>query len=75
LRFEQVDARFAQIHARFAQVDARFAQVDTRLDELEKRMNLSIAKQISDLRSQLTIQMMVQTMATVGAVSALVKLL
>lgn len=56
-------------------IDARFETVDIRFEDLEKRLNLSIAKQIADLRSQMTLQMMVHTLAIVGAVSALVKLL
>jgi len=56
-------------------MDARFGRVDTQFEELEKRLNLSTGKQIADLRSQMTLQMMVHTLAIVGAVSALVQLL
>ena len=75
LRFEKVDARFEKIDARFERIDERFGTVDTRFEELEKRLNLSTGKQIADLRSQMTLQLMVHTLAIVGAVSALVKLL
>ena len=65
----------ARIDTRFHKVDARLEKIDSRLEDLETRMNLSMAKQIAELRSQLTLQMMVHTLATIGAVSALVKLL
>jgi predicted nuclease with TOPRIM domain len=71
----RIDARFAQIDARFSQLDARFSQLDTRFEESESRLELSIGKQIAEHHSRILIQMMVQTMATIGAVSAIVKLL
>ena len=85
-RFAQVDARFDQVDARFAQVDARFEhlerqmetrfahvdrQMETRISELEKRFEL----RLTDLEHRMTVRLGSITVAGIGVVSMIVKLL
>jgi predicted nuclease with TOPRIM domain len=78
-RFSQIDARFAQIDARFAQMDARFEHLerhlerhlDTRLAEHSARFDSHLA----DLERRMTLRLGAVTVAAIGAVSALVRIL
>lgn len=87
-RFAQIDVRFAQVDARFAQIDGRFLQVDARLDhlerhfdarlvELERRIDREMASKVdlADLERRMTIRLGGITVAGIGVVSALVKML
>ena len=82
----RIDARFAQIDARFAQIDTRFEylekHLDTRLAEQEKRLEIRFAEQtarfdgrLADLERRITLRLGGITVAGIGTVSALVKLL
>jgi len=82
----RMDARFAQVDARFSQVDARFEylerHLDTRLAEQERRLELRFAEQtarfdgrLADLERRVTFRLGGITVAGIGVVSALVKLL
>jgi predicted secreted Zn-dependent protease len=82
----RVDARFAQVDARFAQIDARFDALekhfDLRLDELEKRFELRLGShgahldaRLVDLERRVTLRLGALMVASVGALSAIVKLL
>jgi hypothetical protein len=76
----------ARMDARFAQVDARFEylerHLDTRLAEQERRLELRFAEQtarfdgrLADLERRVTLRLGGITVAGIGVVSALVKLL
>ena len=63
-------------------IDARFTQINTRVDELEKRIEIRFSEQaarfaggMADLDRRLTLRVGGMLVASVGAVSALVKLL
>ena len=82
----RMDARFAQVGARFSQVDARFEylerHLDTRLAEQERRLELRFTEQtarfdgrLADLERRVTLRLGGITVAGIGVVSALVKLL
>jgi len=85
-RFAHVESRFVQIESRFAQVDTRFdyleRHLDTRLAEQEKRLEFRFAEQtarfdakLADLERRMTLRLGGITVAGIGVVSALVKLL
>ncbi len=86
----RVDARFSQIDARFAylerHLDTRLAEQEKRLEirltEQEKRLDIRFAEQsarfdgrLADLERRITLRLGSITVAGIGAVSALVKLL
>jgi hypothetical protein len=82
----RMDTRFAQVELRFAQFDARFEylerHLDTRLAEQEKRLEFRFAEQttrfdskLADLERRMTLRLGGITVAGIGVVSALVKLL
>jgi hypothetical protein len=82
----RMDARFAQIDGRLGQVDARFEylerHLDTRLAEQERRLEIRFAEQtarfdgrLADLERRITLRLGGITVAGIGVVSALVKLL
>jgi hypothetical protein len=63
-------------------IDARFGQIETRIAEQEKRLEVRFAEQsarfrgdLADLERRMTIRLGGVTVAAVGAVSTLVKLL
>ena len=71
-----------RIDARFAHVNARFLQIDTRLTEQEKRLELRFSEQaarfdgkLADLERRMTLRLGGITVAGIGVVSALVKIL
>ena len=85
-RFAQVEARFAQSTLASTQVDARFEylekHLDTRLVEFEKRVEIRFHEQaarfdgkLADLERRMTLRLGGITVAGIGVVSALVKLL
>ena len=75
----RIDARFANVDARFARLEARFdyleKHMDTRFAELEKRMELRLDGRLADLERRMTMRLGAVSVASIGAVSALVKLL
>ena len=82
-RFVQVDARFEYLERHF---DTRLAElekrVETRLVELDKRMEVRLAEQavrfdarMLDMERRLTVRMGGMMVASVGVLSALMKLL
>lgn len=89
-RFAGVDARFAQVDARFDALEKHFdgrldgieKRFDGRLDEIEKRFELRLSERsahldtrINDLERRITFRLGGLMVASVGALSALVKLL
>lgn len=81
-RFAQIVGDFGQVGSRFGQVDSRFEQVDARFDYLERHLDTRLAEQaarfdgkLSDLEHRLTLRLGGITVAGIGVVSALVKLL
>ncbi len=69
----------ARIDVRFAKVDDRFAylekHMDTRFAELEKRSELRLDSRLADLERRMTMRLGGVTVAAIGVVSALSKLL
>ena len=69
----------ARIEVRFAQVDSRLEfmerHFDLRLDELEKRSDFRLTAGLADLERRMTMRLGGITVAGVGVVSALMKLL
>jgi chromosome segregation ATPase len=85
-RFAQIVGQFGQVDGRFAQVDARFEylerHIDTRLAEQEKRLEIRFEQQsdrfdgkLADLERRVTLRLGGITVAGIGVVSVLVKLL
>jgi len=75
----RIDARFAQVDARFEYLERH---LDTRLAEFEKRVENRFHDQaarfdgrLADLESRMTLRLGGITVAGIGVVSALVKLL
>ena len=75
----RVDARFSQIDARFEYLEKH---LDTRLAEQEKRMEIRFGEQaarldgrLADLERRITLRLGGITVAGIGVVSALVKML
>jgi hypothetical protein len=75
----RTEARFAQIDSRFAQVDDRFVGLEKRTDErLSSRLNEQTAflrAEMADLERRMTMRLGGITVAGIGVVSALVKVL
>ena len=82
----RMDARFAAIkqdlHELEVRTDARFSQIDTRFEYLEKHLDTRLAEhaarfgqQLADLERRMTMRLGAVTVAAVGAVSALGRLL
>jgi predicted nucleic acid-binding Zn-ribbon protein len=72
----------ARTDARFSQIGARFSQIDTRFEYLEKHLDTRLAEhaarfgqQLADLERRMTMRLGAVTVAAVGAVSALGRLL
>jgi hypothetical protein len=78
-RFVKIDARFTQVDARFDRIDDRFEylekHMDTRLRELEMRFELRLDTRLADLERRMTMRLGGVSVAAVGTVAALVKLL
>ena len=75
VRFTRIDARFTQIDARFARIDDRFEylerHIDTRFADQEARIDAKLA----DLERRMTTRLGGITVAGIGVVSALVRIL
>ena len=87
-RFASVDARFASIDARFPGIDERFSRLELLIAELEKRMILRFEQQRAEFEARfsgfdaklaalehcMTLRLGGMMMASVGAMTALLKL-
>jgi hypothetical protein len=81
---ERSNVRFTQIDQRFASIDARFEflerHLDVKLEEFEKRMEIRLAEKASradllELEHRMTVRLGTITVASIGVVSALVRIL
>lgn len=77
----RIDARFVAVESRFASVDSRFTQIEMLVAEVEKRLILQMDAKLAQMDARLaalehrmTLRLGGITVASVGAMTALLKL-
>lgn len=71
-RFEAIEAR---VDARFEAVDARFGSLEARMDARFEAMDVRLDARLADMERRLTVRMGSLVVASIGVVSAVVRML